>query len=239
LREPLLAYAAAIALAAGAYWIGQAVTLLQGIAQTIIACVFLFGPQIAARLSRRSFDHAAAGITLQPIGPGVRTLGLALLVTWPAFILGFFIYYGALCQGHGYLAGLVRSLTPLCAQWTGWSSAHLRLPDGFVVLALSQIIVVAIPEEVFFRGYLMSRLEERWPSRRQLWGASVGAPMVVSSLLFAVGHFVIDLNPARLAVFFPALAFAWMRNRSGSIAAGAAFHASCNLLSEVLHRSFF
>jgi hypothetical protein len=62
---------------------------------------------------------------------------------------------------------------------------------------------------------------------------------MLSSALFALGHFLVDFQPARLAVFFPALAFGWMRSRSGSIAAGATFHALCNLLSEMLHESFF
>jgi membrane protease YdiL (CAAX protease family) len=115
----------------------------------------------------------------------------------------------------------------------------LRLPPDFLQLALSQIVVVAVPEELFFRGYLMGRFEERWPSRRQLFGASVGWPLLVSSALFALGHFLVDFDATRLAVFFPGLAFAWMRSRSGSIAAGALFHALCNLLSEVLHTSFF
>jgi membrane protease YdiL (CAAX protease family) len=85
----------------------------------------------------------------------------------------------------------------------------------------------------------MSRFEARFPSRSRLWGAAVGWPLLLTSLLFAVGHFLVDLQPARLAVFFPALAFGWMRNRSGSVAPGALFHALCNLLSEVLHDSFF
>jgi len=61
----------------------------------------------------------------------------------------------------------------------------------------------------------------------------------VSSALFAVGHFAVDLVPARLAVIVPALVFGWMRSRSGSIAPGALFHALCNVLSDVLHDSAF
>jgi len=99
--------------------------------------------------------------------------------------------------------------------------------------------VVALPEEVFFRGYLLGRLEAVWPSRRSLFGAPVGAALVVSAVLFALGHFLVDFNPQRLAVFFPALVFGWMRARTGSVAAGALFHAACNLLSEVLHASGF
>ncbi len=235
LAEPVLAFAVAIAVAAGLYWTGRSVGIVQQIMQGLIACMFLLGPQVAARLSGQAFDDRAAGITLHPIAPGLRTLGLALLVTWPAFILAFFVYYGTLCPSFGIL----HALSPICSRWHGIAGAHLRVPEGFWVLALSQILVVAVPEEVFFRGYLMARFEARWPSRRHLWGAAVGWPLVLTSLLFALGHFLVDLQPARLAVFFPALAFGWMRSRSGSVAPGAVYHALCNLLSEVLHDSFF
>ena len=62
---------------------------------------------------------------------------------------------------------------------------------------------------------------------------------ITSAVLFALGHVLVDFNPQRLAVFFPALVFGWMRARTGSLAAGAMFHALCNLLSDVLHTSFF
>jgi membrane protease YdiL (CAAX protease family) len=235
LAEPLLAFTTAIAVAAGLFWVGGSVRFVQQIMHGVIACMFLVVPQIAARLSGRAFDDRAAGIKLRPIAPGLRVLGLALLVTWPAFILGFFVYYGALCPSFAIL----HVLAPICSHWRGLAGMHLHLPEGFLVLALSQILVVAVPEEVFFRGYLMSRFEDRFPARRQLWGAVVGWPLVITSLLFALGHVLVDFQPARLAVFFPALAFGWMRSRSGSVAPGAMFHALCNLLSEVMHESFF
>jgi hypothetical protein len=239
LAEPLLAFATAILVAAGLYWVGQSVGFVQQIMHGAIACMFILGPQVAARLSGQPFDDRAAGIALRPIAPGLRVLGLALLATWPAFTLGFFLYYGTLCPGQGALHAWAQALAPICSHWHGILGMHLRLPEGFWILALSQILVVAVPEEVFFRGYLMSRFEARWPSRRRLWGAAVGWPLLVSSLLFALGHFLVDFQPARLAVFFPALAFGWMRSRSGSVAPGAVFHALCNLLSEVLHEAFF
>jgi uncharacterized protein len=235
LTEPLLAFAIVIAVAAGLYWAGRSVGFVQQIMHGVIACMFLVGPQIAARLSGQAFDDRAAGITLAPIAPSLRVLGLAILVTWPAFILGFFVYYGSLCPTFGIL----HMIAPICSHWRGLAGMHLGLPEGFLVLAISQILIVAIPEEVFFRGYLMSRFEARFPSRRRLWGAAVGWPLLFTSGLFAMGHFLVDFQPARLAVFFPALAFGWMRSRSGSVAAGAVFHALCNLLSEVLHDSFF
>jgi membrane protease YdiL (CAAX protease family) len=107
------------------------------------------------------------------------------------------------------------------------------------LLALNQVLVIALPEELFFRGYLLGRLEARWPPRRRLAGAPVGRALLVSAALFALGHFLVDFNPQRLTVFFPALVFGWMRARTGSIVPGTAYHASCNLLSDVLHTSAF
>lgn len=239
LREPLVAYLAAITVAVGLFWTARAVSAVQQVMHGLIACTFLLGPRLAARLSGRPFDDRAAGIGVHPLRPALRVLGLALLCTWPAFVVGFFLYYGALCGGHALPRAWTDLLAPMCARWHGLAGFRLQLPDGFVVLVLSQILVVAVPEEVFFRGYLMSRFEDRWPSRRRLLGAAVGWPLLLSSVLFALGHFVVDLAPARLAVFFPALVFGWMRARSGSIAAGALFHALCNVLSEVLHGSAF
>ena len=67
----------------------------------------------------------------------------------------------------------------------------------------------------------------------------MGRTLLVTSALFALGHVLVDFNVQRSAVFFPALVFGWMRARTGSVAAGAAFHALCNLYSDVLHTSFF
>ena len=239
LVEPLAAYATAIVAAAILFLAARASSLVQQTMQGGIACAFLLGPRIASRLSGRAFDERAAGITIRPLVPALRVLGLALLVTWPAFVLGFFFYYETVCTGQGLLRAWAEATAPLCTYWRGWSGFALRLPEGFIVLLLSQILVVAVPEEIFFRGYLMSRFEERWPSRRRLLGAAVGWPLLLSSLLFAFGHFVVDLAPARLAVFFPALVFGWMRNRCGSVAPAALFHALCNVLSETLHESAF
>ena len=63
--------------------------------------------------------------------------------------------------------------------------------------------------------------------------------MVVSSALFALGHLAVILIPQRLAVFFPSLLFGWMWSRTRSIAAGATFHALCNVVSELLRVSYF
>ena len=237
LREPLLAFAAATVLAAALAQVASAVPLVRDNLHVAIAVIFFYAPALAARISRRSFDYGQAGLRLDPIKLNAKVLGAGLAVTFPAFLLGFFWFYGVVCGPYG--EPFARWFAGLCARWPGWRGGVLTFPHSFPLLALNQLVVVAIPEELFFRGYLLGRLEERWPSQRRLFGAPVGAALLVSSVLFAVGHVVVVPNPQRLAVFFPALVFGWMRARTGSIAAGAAFHALCNLFSDVLHTSFF
>ena len=241
LVEPIATFLVATGLAAGLFWLARIVPFVREILHGAIALVFLLGPSYAARICRRPFDYRAAGLGFQPVRLNLRILALALATTWPLFLAGFLLYYGLLCSGSApaWAQSLVAVLSPICPGWLGLRGFTLQLPAGFALLAISQVLVVALPEEIFFRGYLMSRLEERWPSRHRLWGASVGWPLLVSSLLFGLGHFLVDFQPARLAVMVPALVFGWMRQRSGSLAPAAIFHALCNLLSDVLHESFF
>ena len=238
----MLAFLATTAVAAALYWTSRAVPILRDNLHAFIAVLFYYAPTVASRWGRRPFDYREAGLTLRPLGTSAAVYAGALALTIPLFAGGFFLFYDVICAAPAH--GLPAALGRLCpgtwrGSWRDLSSAHLRLPPHFLLLAANQVVVVALPEEVFFRGYLLQRLEARFPSRHRLAGAPVGTALLLSAVLFALGHVLVDFNPQRLAVFFPALIFGWMRARTGSLAAGAAFHASCNLLSEILHTSFF
>lgn len=237
LREPLLTVAVATLLAAALAVTGRMIPLVGRYLHAEIAGIFLYAPSLASRLSGRPFDYRDAGLRLDPLPLNLRVLGVALAVTFPLFAIGFFVFYGAVCGPHG--GPFTAMFSTLCPRWLGLGGGSLRLPPDFLTSALNQLVVVAIPEELFFRGYLTARLEERWPPARRRPGAPVGKALVVSSLLFALGHVIVVPNPQRLAVFFPALIFGWMRARTGSIIPGAAFHALCNLFADVLHTSYF
>jgi membrane protease YdiL (CAAX protease family) len=237
LREPLWTLTAATGLAAGLAIAGIWVPWIGRHLHAAIAAIFLYAPSLAARISGRPFDYRDAGLRLDPLGLNLRVLAAAIAATFPLFVLGFFVFYGFVCGPHG--GPLTALWSGLCPYWRGLHGGSLRLPPEFLTSALNQLVVVAIPEELFFRGYLMGRLEERWPPARRLLGAPVGRALIVSSLLFALGHVAVVPNPQRLAVFFPALVFGWMRARTGSILPGAAFHALCNLFADVLHTSYF
>jgi uncharacterized protein len=237
IREPLLAFCAATALAAALAILGGVLPFVRDNLNAFIAIVFFYTPALAARLARSRFDYRDAGLRLDPVALNLAVIGGAVALAFPPFFAGFFAFYGAVCGPHG--TALAPVFGRICRHWRGWSGGHFRLPETFVISALNQLVVVAIPEELFFRGYLMARLEQRWQPTRTLLGAPVGLALVVSSALFALGHIVVIPNPQRLAVFFPALVFGWMRARTGSIAAGACFHALCNIFADVLHTSFF
>ena len=51
---------------------------------------------------------------------------------------------------------------------------HFRLPDRFLAHVVDQFLVVALPEELFYRGYMQQRLRDAWPGGRTLWGARLG-----------------------------------------------------------------
>lgn len=123
--------------------------------------------------------------------------------------------------------------------WHIKGTFHLRLHGSEALNEIfGQLVIIALPEEAFYRGYLQSRLDEALPRRVRLLGAEIGPAVLVTSLIFAIGHFLTIHAPERLAVFFPSLVFGFLRSRTKGIGAGLAFHAMCNLFSETLGKGF-
>ncbi|MCP4606762.1 MAG: CPBP family intramembrane metalloprotease [Proteobacteria bacterium] len=115
---------------------------------------------------------------------------------------------------------------------------HFAWPIGYPSAAFSHLIVVALPEEFFYRSYIMGRLDDIFTSRKNLFGAKVGWSLLIQAVLFAVGHVLVDFNPQRFVVFFPALAFGWLRARRGTIGAPILFHAASNIFMEIFRAGF-
>jgi len=99
---------------------------------------------------------------------------------------------------------------------------------------LTQFAVVALPEELFFRGLLLTLLEKRFPPKRRFLGGGVGLALVLSAAAFALIHLPKDGDPRALATFFPGLLFGWMRSATGSILASTITHGFSNILVRVL-----
>lgn len=182
---------------------------------------------------------------------------LACAAIFPIFIVGTWAFYWRVCQGDFSIlspviavealtpgaGGLERFLVGQCRAHPGgfWPTGFYVPSDwlgmyglGFLEAVAIGLFAIALPEEVFHRGYLMNALEARWPPERKLFGVPFGVAAVLSSAMFAIGHLVAFPNVARLATFFPALVFAWLWRRSDSLWAPALFHAASNLLMDLL-----
>lgn len=103
--------------------------------------------------------------------------------------------------------------------------------QGLAKAALFHFLLVAIPEEFFYRGYMQTQFNRIWGRPFRLFGAPVGWALLFTSLLFALSHSMIVLRWWHFSIFFPSLAFGWLKERTGAITAGALFHALCNVYS--------
>jgi uncharacterized protein len=133
-------------------------------------------------------------------------------------------------------------LPPFWIGYVWWYRPHAAFaaagPGAIASDIAGQLLVIALPEEAFFRGYLQTRLDDAWGAPWRVLGARLGPSWLVTSALFAVGHLLTEAYPGRLAVFFPALLFGWLRARTGGIGAALVLHALCNLFASYLAASY-
>lgn len=234
LVESLVAFAAATAIAAILFQLGRSVSFVAHNLQAFVAAAFIYIPVWSAR--RRGVDLSEYGFTTRPRRRSIAFALVGPAIVFPLFLVGFVLFYRIACSTPAF-----DWLAPpaWCRRFVGWSGLlDPRAPADFLWSALNQVVVVALPEELFFRGYLLARLETAFPPRRRMLGGGIGWALVLSALLFALGHVLVDLDPRRLATFFPGLLFGWMRSATGNIAAGTFVHASANLYMEALARTF-
>jgi membrane protease YdiL (CAAX protease family) len=103
---------------------------------------------------------------------------------------------------------------------------------------LSQVFAIALPEEIFFRGFLQTYFVRAWPSPYRLFGLPIGKATLAVNVLFALAHFVGEYAPSRLLPFLPGLLFSALTLRSGSIFSAVIYHSLCNIVSELLSSGF-
>jgi membrane protease YdiL (CAAX protease family) len=149
----------------------------------------------------------AYGMTLEGWKDGIKTGLVASLILLLLFWVGCWIYWGV---------------------WEGRAATY-RLPPRLGSMLLYQLVYLSLPEEIFFRGYCQSRLDQAFGTPWRWWGASFGISLVIVSLLFALGHVVMDGGWGRFNVFLPSLVFGWLRARTSGIIAPTIFHGLSNV----------
>jgi len=229
-RDALIAWAVVAVLVLGFVQIKTTLPLVGNIGAALVAVLFLYTPVIVAKLRKEDLDDYA--FHAEPIARGLKFAAVAILLIFPIFVVGYIGFYEVACKSD-----LLAHLVPrgMCVKYGGLANLHPpRLDASFLEFCALQLVVVALPEELFFRGFLLGLLEKRFPPRRRFLGGGVGLALVLSAAAFAIVHIPKDGDPRALATFFPGLLFGWMRSATSSILAGTVTHAGSNILIKLL-----
>ncbi len=200
--------------------IGEWVPAVHGLVGAAAVGAFLYVP--VKFLERWGQDARDAGWRFDRLALDLAWALGACAVVLPLFTLGFvlFMKWSALLPAdiRWYLGPYARD-----------RGLHLRLrADWEFAGQVGGNAAVAFSEEFFYRGYMTLRFEQRWgPVRSAL----------ATAALFALGH-LLTPAPWRLLVFFPALLFAWLRNRTKTIVGASVAHFLCNVWLLILERSY-
>jgi membrane protease YdiL (CAAX protease family) len=234
----LIAWAAVAALVTVLVQIDVKLPAIGHLGSALVAVVFIYTPVAVAWWRKEDLDDY--GFHWEPVRRGLVTAAVAVAVAFPVFVLGYLAFYEVACGSE-----LLSNLVPrgMCARYGGLDALHV--PDLALLasegastlsaeLAAVQLVVVALPEELFFRGLLHELLERRFPPARRFLGGGIGLALVLSALAFALIHLPKDGDPRALATFFPGLLFGWMRSATGSILAPTLTHAASNILVRFL-----
>jgi hypothetical protein len=170
----------------------------------LVPVVFLYAPLVAAWASDK--DFAAIGLGRPDPGKALADVILFILVILPVFLVSWWALFRF---GFG----------------AAFRPQPLKSPFGLVAW---QLLGVALPEEVFFRGYVQGRLNILLGRNWRFPGTRVGPGLFITSVIFALSHYLTQPAPVRLLVLFPGLLFGYMRERSGSVAAPVIVHAAAN-----------
>lgn len=126
-------------------------------------------------------------------------------------------------------------------------SYHISGVTEFVPLLINAMVfgfvLQAIPQEILFRGYIQSRLNEAFGRPYKLFGVSWGAGVIIASLLFGLLHVFNPFNPFTghynltllwgVWTFFFGLVYGFLREKTGNITAPTIVHGIENTFSYI------
>jgi membrane protease YdiL (CAAX protease family) len=200
----------------------------------LIGALFLLGALVSVR--RDDDDTFRYGIALGGVFPGKRgdprSLIRALITETPTALKELLIAVGV---------GAV--VFPVYAFfWPMFNRVPLHRSFGLDRAHVGEIattmFAVALTEELYFRGYLQTRIADALGVHRDdlaRKSLKLMAPAIVlTSALFALTHVTVELTVPRAAVLFPGLLFGVLRCWRGGIGAAVFLHAMSNLFEQWL-----
>lgn len=214
--------------------LGSGIDALGGLPAIVIPVLFMWVPVWVMRWQGEDPDRFPLAVP----GSGerdvwvrsLRAFAITAAVITPPFVGIYAWWYGDLFPWISTeLCHVWRAVCPISHQ-VRHLSPHWVFPADPLRLVAYHLLFVAPGEELFYRGYVQSRLDQVWAPRWRIAGATLGPGWLVTCAVFALGHSVVAFQWWHFAIFFPALIFGWLRARTGHVVAGALFHAWCNIL---------
>lgn len=183
-----------------------------GAVQPLVMFLGWIGPAYALA-SRRGRDPLLAHALARPVDGRLPAalVSLALLALFVAGWVGWARWSGVPAAGDP------GEVTRTAIEWLLWGT-----------------LFVALPEEYFFRGVLQPALDRPGQRAVRVLGADLGRGALLGAVAFGASHVLLDLvttgatSPLRAATFFPALWFAWLRARTGSVVPAVLAHGVAN-----------
>jgi membrane protease YdiL (CAAX protease family) len=203
------------------------IPLLRNHLTEVFAIIFLFTPWLYFYL-RKETDFTTFNVRKNSIAWGIIVSVVILGIYWIAHL----VWFKTQCAND------TSSLGRNCLKYRG----SFIWPFGIsktINLLLVNLIAVALPEEFFYRGFIMPLLLKTKQLNKMSSRWKIFSVLIIQAVLFALGHFLVDGNPIRLAVFFPGFIFGAIALKSGSITAPIIFHGLANFVSEIIENGYF
>ncbi|MCL4435195.1 MAG: CPBP family intramembrane metalloprotease [Thaumarchaeota archaeon] len=123
-----------------------------------------------------------------------------------------------------------------------------KLTPIVVSTVIWQFFFSGFGEEIRYRGYYQSRINEEFGRPYSFLGVNFGIGLILSSLLFAIAHVFNPFNPFKgnfdlawgwgLWTFFAGLFFGFVREKTGSIIAAGIAHGLPDAVGEAFAKLF-
>jgi membrane protease YdiL (CAAX protease family) len=189
-------------------WVGRSIS-------TIVAIIFLYVPVVVLWKRGRRIDFLDRD--LRSFLRSVMVFIVAVLVIFPPFLLAAHYWQLWVFGKHAFRAAAYPNLLNAC---------------------VFQLLLVALPEEFYFRGYFQSTIDIVCKKRIRFLGVDVGWGFLITAAVFAVSHTIVAYQWWHFSIFFPALLFGYLRLRTGSITAPVLFHVASNVIMDWFARSY-
>lgn len=174
--------------------------------------IWIYVPLLVLMARRQPIERY--GLSLANWRGGLTDAAAVLAVLVPTYAIGHMLFRIGI-QGHRFVAPFAGDVGDLLA---------------------SNLLAIGLPEELFFRGYVLTRLEDAFGPGRKLWGGRLGLAVFASALIFNAAHPLAGGSWWQGNMPFGIL-LGWLWCRRGNLVAPTLVHGITNVVFILLERS--